>query len=147
MTATPPKNPQPLPSLALLAGLVFAIGAITAVFVLGRTKHDPFQSKESSPAAQTSSAVAADPPPGNLDKDNQFLWRLSVQGLQLERSNDAAVSDARHVCGRFLGGESKDQIIQNILQGSPGMSIDTATDFAGTAIDVYCPDGHPDDPG
>jgi hypothetical protein len=136
MTATPPKNPQPLPSLALLAGLVFAIGAITAVFVLGRTKHDPFQSKESSPAA-----------PGNLDKDNQFLWRLSVQGLQLERSNAAAVSDARHVCGRFLGGESKDQIIQNILQGSPGMSIDTATDFAGTAIDVYCPDGHPDEPG
>jgi len=67
--------------------------------------------------------------------------------LQLERSNDAAVSDALHVCGRFLGGESKDQIIQDILQGSPGMSVDTATDFAGTAIDVYGPDGHPDDPG
>ena len=42
--------------------------------------------------------------------------------------------------------ESKDDIIQNILQGSPGMSVDTATDFAKTAIDVYCPDGHPDDP-
>ena len=72
---------------------------------------------------------------------------MSVQSLQLERSNDAAVSDALHVCGRFLGGESKDQIIQDILQGSPGMSVDTATDFAGTAIDVYGPDGHPDDPG
>jgi hypothetical protein len=46
-----------------------------------------------------------------------------------------------------LGGESKDQIIQDVLQGSPGMSVDTATDFASTAIDVYCPDGHPDDPG
>jgi hypothetical protein len=147
MTATPPKNPQPLPSLALLAGLVFAIGAITAVFVLGRTKHDPFQSKESSPATQTSFVPAADPPQDRSDKDGKSLWRLSAQGLQLLRSNDAAISDARHVCARFLGGESKDQIIQDVLQGSPGMSVDTATDFASTAIDVYCPDGHPDDPG
>jgi Protein of unknown function (DUF732) len=145
MTA-PPQNPRPLPSLALLAGLIVAVGAIVAVFVLGRTKHDPFQSKESSSAPQTSSALAADPPRGAMDRDGQFLWRLSTQGLQLQRSNDAAISDARHVCGRFVGGESKDQIIQDILQGSPGMSVDTATEFAGTAIDVYCPDGHPDDP-
>ena len=147
MTATPPQNPQPLPSLALLAGLVIAVGAVAAVFVLGRTRQDLFRSKESSPAAHASSALAADPPRDHLDKAGQFLWRLSAQGLQLQRSSDAAINDARHVCGRFLGGESKDKIIQNILKGSPGMSIDTATDFAGTAIDVYCPDGHPDEPG
>jgi Protein of unknown function (DUF732) len=45
-----------------------------------------------------------------------------------------------------LGGESKDQVFQDILRGAQGMSVDTATDFAETAIDVYCPDGHPDDP-
>ena len=45
-----------------------------------------------------------------------------------------------------MSGESKEQVVQDILQGSPGMSVDTATDFADTAIDVYCPDGHPDDP-
>ena len=140
---TPSPDPKPLPALAIVAAVLVMAGAITAVFVLGRTKHDSFQSKES---AQRPSASAADPASGGPEKDNQFLWRLTVQGLRLERSNDAAVSDARHVCSRFLGGESKDDIIQDILQGSPGMSVDTATDFAKTAIDVYCPDGHPDDP-
>jgi Protein of unknown function (DUF732) len=46
----------------------------------------------------------------------------------------------------FSGGESKDEIIQNILRGSPGMSVGTATDFAETAIDGYCPDGQSNDP-
>jgi Protein of unknown function (DUF732) len=49
-------------------------------------------------------------------------------------------------CGRLVGGESNDQVFQDILQGSPGMSVDTATDVAETAIYVYCPDGHPGDP-
>src|SRR6185312_852249 len=146
MTATPPRNPQPLPSLALLAVLVFAVAAVAAVFVLGRTKHDPLHSKVPSPDARTSSAPAAGPPRGSTEKDDQFLWRLTAQGLQLLGSNDAAISEARDVCGRFLGGENKDEIVQDILRGSPDMSGDTATDFAGTAIDVYCPDGHPDDP-
>ncbi|MGA7132967.1 MAG: hypothetical protein WBZ15_11645 [Mycobacterium sp.] len=68
MTTKPP-DPKPLPALAIVATVLVLASAFTAVFVLGRTKHDPSQSKES------------------------------------------------------------------------------ATDFAGTAIDVYCPDGHPDDPG
>jgi hypothetical protein len=99
------------------------------------------------PVSKLSSASDADPLRGSPEKDNKFLWRLTAEGLQLQRLNGAAINDARHVCARFLGGESKDQIIQDILQGSAGMSVDTATDFAGTAIDVYCPDGHPDDPG
>jgi hypothetical protein len=35
---------------------------------------------------------------------------------------------------------------EDIRQGSPGVSVETATNFAETAIDVYCPDGHPDEP-
>ncbi|MDT5276969.1 MAG: hypothetical protein QOG95_3901 [Mycobacterium sp.] len=146
MTTKPP-DPKPLPALAIVAAVLVLAGAFTAVFVLGRTKHDPSQSKGSSPTSQMSSASDADPLRGSPEKDNKFLWRLTAEGLQLQRSNGAAINDARHVCARFLGGESKDQIIQDILQGSAGMSVDTATDFAGTAIDVYCPDGHPDDPG
>ncbi|HEY1842171.1 MAG TPA: DUF732 domain-containing protein [Mycobacterium sp.] len=145
MTTTAP-DPKPLPALAIGAAVLVMAVAITAVFFLGRTKHDPSASKESSAAAQTSSASSGDPPPRTPDKDSRFLWRLEAQGLQLDRPDDAASSDARHVCARFIGGESKEQIIQDILQGSPGMSVDNATDFAGTAIDVYCPDGHPDDP-
>ena len=146
MTATPPQNPQPIPTLALLAGLVFAVGAIAAVFVLGRTKHDLFRSKESSPAAHAWSALAADPPRDHTDKDGQFLWQLATQGLQLRRSSDATINDARRVCTRYAGGESQPQIIQDILQGSPGMSLDTASSFADTAINVYCPSGYVDSP-
>jgi Protein of unknown function (DUF732) len=142
MTTTPPPNPQPLPSLALIGGLIVAIGAITAAFVLGRTKQDVFRSKDTALAAsQTASALAADPPSQPKDRDGQFLWRIAVQGVQLRRSNDTAINDARRVCTRYAGGESEQQIIQDILTGSPGMSLSTASTFADTAISVYCPDG------
>lgn len=44
------------------------------------------------------------------------------------------------------GGESEQQIIQDMLAGSPGMSLDTAAGFADTAISVYCPGGYIDNP-
>jgi hypothetical protein len=137
---TPTPAPKPLPVLAVVAAVLLLAGAFAAVFVLGRMKQDASPSRAS--AAQTSSASAVDGP-GKVD---QFLRRLEVQNLQLDRSDAAAVKDAHDVCARFLSGESKDQIVEDILQGSPGMSVDTATDFADTAIDVYCPDGHRDDP-
>jgi hypothetical protein len=68
------------------------------------------------------------------------------KGFQLRRSNDAAINDARRVCTRYAGGESEQQIIQDILQGSPGMTLNTASGFADTAISVYCPDGYVDHP-
>jgi Protein of unknown function (DUF732) len=137
---TPNSEPKPLPVVAIVAAVLLLAGALTAVVVVGRMKHDASPSKAS--AAQTASASAVDGP----GKEDQFLRRLAVQNLRLDRSDAAAVEDAHFVCGRFLGGEGKDQIVQDILQGSPGMSVDTATDFADTAIDVYCPDGHRDDP-
>ncbi|MGB8205999.1 MAG: DUF732 domain-containing protein [Mycobacterium sp.] len=88
--------------------------------------------------------MAADPPSAPKDRDGQFLWRIAVQGLQMRRSNDAAINDARRVCTRYAGGESEQQIIQDMLAGSPGMSLNTASTFADTAISVYCPDGYVD---
>jgi hypothetical protein len=35
-----------------------------------------------------------------------------------------------------------EQIVQDVLQESPGMSLNTATGFADTSIGVYCPDGY-----
>ena len=145
MTATPPQNPQSIPVLATLAALVFVIAAIAAVVVFER-KPELFRSKETTSASQHAPGAADDPPPDRMDKDGQFLWRLSTQGLQLRRSNDAAINDARRVCTRYAGGESQQEIIQDILQGSPGMSLDTASTFANTAISVYCPDGYVDSP-
>ena len=95
---TPSPSPTPLPALAMLAALVFVVGAIGAVFVFER---DPglFRSRGSMAVSHTASGSqadpAADPPQDRMDRDGQFLWRLSTQGLQLRRSNDAAINDAR----------------------------------------------------
>jgi len=93
-----------------------------------------------------SGALAADPPPDHTDRNGQFLSRLSADGLQLRRTNDAAINDARRVCTRYASGESEQEIIQDMLAGSPGMSLNTASRFADTAISVYCPDGSVDQP-
>jgi hypothetical protein len=129
----------------MLAALVFVVGAIATVFVFER---DPglFRSRGSTAVSHTASGSQGDPPPDRMDRDGQFLWRLSTQGLQLRRSNDAAINDARRVCTRYAGGESEQEIIQEMLQGSPGMWLDTASGFADTAISVYCPDGYVDHP-
>ena len=129
----------------MLAALVFVVAAIAAVVVYDR-KPELFRSKETTSASQQGSAAVADPKPDHMDKDGQFLWRLSTQGLQLRRSRDAAINDARRICARYAGGESGQQIIQDMLQGSPGMSLDTASGFADTAISVYCPGGYIDNP-
>jgi Protein of unknown function (DUF732) len=129
----------------MLVALVFAVVAIAAVFVLDRN-HDLFRSRGSTTVSQAASASADDPSREHMDKDGQFLWRLSSQGLRLRRSNDAAINDARRICARYVGGESEQEVIQDMLQGSPGMSLDTASSFADTAISVYCPDGYLDNP-
>ncbi len=137
---TPAPNPSPLPSLAMLAALVLTVAAIGAVFVLGRNPNF-FRSRTTTTVSQAASGAPADTPPDSTDRNGQFLWRLSSEGLQLRRSNDAAINDARRVCTRFAGGESEQEIVQDMLQGSPGMSLNTASSFADTAISVYCPDG------
>jgi hypothetical protein len=124
----------------MLAALVFAVAAIGAVFVLGRNP-DFFRPRATTTVSQAASAVPGDPRPDPTDRNGQFLWRLSTEGLQLRRSNDAAINDARRVCARFAGGESEQEVVQDMLQGSPGMSLNTASSFADTAISVYCPDG------
>jgi Protein of unknown function (DUF732) len=145
MTTTPSANSKPLPALAMLAAVLFVGGAIAAVFVFDR---DPglLRAGGSAAVSPAASASQADAPSDQMDKNGQFLWRLSSQGLQIRRSSDAAINDARRVCTRYVSGESEQQVIQDILSGSPGMSIDTATDFADIAISVYCPQGVLDSP-
>ena len=50
------------------------------------------------------------------------------------------------MCTRYASRESEQQINQDMLAGSPGMSLNTASGFADTAISVYCPDGYIDHP-
>ena len=113
---TPNSEPKPLPVLAIVAAVLLLAGAFTAVLVFGRMKQEAAPSHASAAGGRTSSASAVDGP----GKESQFLRRLEVQNLQLDRSDAAAVEDAHFVCGRFLGGETKDQVVQDILAGVTG---------------------------
>lgn len=129
----------------MLAALVFGVAAIAAVFVLSRNP-EILRPRATTTVSQAASAAPVDPPADSMDRNGQFLWRLSADGLQIRRSNDAAINDARRVCTRFAAGESEQEIVQDVLQGSAGMSPDTASSFTDTAISVYCPQGHLNSP-
>jgi hypothetical protein len=137
MTTTP--NPQPIPGVAVLGPLGVAVVAVSGVSVF-YWRRDHVRPTESTSVSQAASAPPAGASPA-MDKDGRFLWRLATEGLELSRARDVAINDARRVCSRLERGESERQIIRDIVRGTPGMSMGTATDFAETAIDVYCPQG------
>ena len=132
-------NPPPIPVSAMLGTLVVAIAAIVGVSVFYRNPDRvvPKQSTHGSRAESTLPVVA--PPTNPLDKDGRLLFNLAAQGLRLSGPREVMISEAHQVCSRLARGESEQQVVQDILQGSPGMSVNTATTFADTAISVYCP--------
>ncbi|ORV09209.1 hypothetical protein AWB95_18075 [Mycobacterium celatum] len=75
-----------------------------------------------------------------MDKDGRFLWLLSSEGIELSRSTDVAVNDAHRVCSRLERGESEEQVVADIVEGSPDLTPDTAADFADIAREVFCPE-------
>ena len=58
----------------------------------------------------------------------------------VSHSSSADQRRAARVRGTRYAGEQ--QIIQDMLQASPGMSLNTAAGFADTSISVYCADGY-----
>jgi uncharacterized protein DUF732 len=134
MTTT--QNPSDIPILAVLVALAVAAGAIAAVSVF-YWKHPDVGPRHSRSESQAASAPPADPE----NKDAQFLIVLNAQGLEPSGARDTTIHDADRVCSRLARGESEQQIVEDIVQGSPDMSSGTATTFADTAIAVYCQQG------
>jgi uncharacterized protein DUF732 len=134
MTTT--HSPSPIPALAVLVALLVAVAAVAAVSVF-YWKHDRVAPTHS----RTGSQAASAPPENPENKDAQFLILLTAQGLQPSGANEATINDGHRVCSRLAHGESEQQIVEDIVQGSPEMSSDTASTFADTAIAVYCQQG------
>jgi hypothetical protein len=130
MTTT--HHPSPIPGLAVLAALVVAVVAIAAVTVF-YWEHDRVVPRHPRSGSQAASAPSAKPE----NKDAQFLFLLTAQGLQPSGASEATINDAHRVCSRLERGESEQQIVEDIVQGSRDMSSDAASTFADTAIAVY----------
>jgi hypothetical protein len=128
-------TPPPIRGSAVFLAVVVAVAAIGGAVVFSwRPEH--LVPKHAAPDSQAASVA---PPPGQLDKDGRFLFLLTAQGLQLSAARDVTINDAHRICARLSRGESEQEIVQDIVDGSPGMSVDTAAAFADTAISVYCP--------
>ena len=123
----------------MVAGLVFAVVALAGVVVFYQGHHRTTP-KQATPVSQDASAPPDDDGPSLPERDRRFLFLLATHGIESSGSS-ATIDDAHVVCAHYAGGEREDQIIQDIIDGSPGMSKDDATTFADAAINVYCPQG------
>ncbi len=118
-----------------MVALVIAVVAIAGVTVFYR-EHDRVVPRGTTREARAT-ASADDPPP--VDQDGRLFLLLTEEGLGTSGGREITINEAHHVCDRFSGGESEQQIVQDIMAGSPGMSAQTAAAFADVAISVYCP--------
>jgi hypothetical protein len=71
--------------------------------------------------------------------DAAFLAALRNAGLTYS-SPSQAIASAKAVCGLMGRGETGLQVVNDIKNENPGMSLDAAAQFAAIASNTYCPE-------
>lgn len=131
MTTTP--NSPAIPGMAVALATFMCVGGAVSFSYRSRDHVVP---RESAPISHAPD-VPSDPPTDLDGKDSQFLNLLSLKGFNHQDLSNA-INDAHRVCSPVALGDSEQQIVQDIFEGSQ-MSMLTATNFADVAIRVYCP--------
>ena len=87
----------------------------------------------------------ADPPGDAPGPDAGFLDSLNQAGVPY-KSGPVAIGVGKKACELMDQGHPKSQIIQSLSTENPGFSMDSATKFATSAVNAYCPQhvGEPD---
>ena len=70
--------------------------------------------------------------------DAAFLANLSNSGITYS-SPSQAIASAKAVCGLMGRGETGLQVVSDIKDQNPGMTMDGAAKFAALASSAYCP--------
>ncbi|HEX5254270.1 MAG TPA: DUF732 domain-containing protein [Mycobacterium sp.] len=70
--------------------------------------------------------------------DAAFLANLSNSGI-IYSSSSQAITSAKAVCGLMGRGETGLQVVSDIKDQNPGMTMDGAAKFAALASSAYCP--------
>ncbi len=70
--------------------------------------------------------------------DVVFLDSLRKAGITYS-SPDQVIASAKAVCGFMSNGETGLQVVSDIKDQNPGMTMDAAAKFAALASDAYCP--------
>ncbi|MEE2855501.1 MAG: DUF732 domain-containing protein [Actinomycetota bacterium] len=70
--------------------------------------------------------------------DAAFLANLSNSGITYS-SPSQVIASAKAVCGLMGRGETGLQVVSDIKEQNPGMTMDGAAQFAALASSAYCP--------
>lgn len=70
--------------------------------------------------------------------DAAFLATLSNSGI-IYSSPSQVITSAKAVCGLMGRGETGLQVVSDIKDQNPGMTMDAAAKFAALASNAYCP--------
>lgn len=70
--------------------------------------------------------------------DAAFLANLSDSGITYS-SPSQAIASAKAVCGLMGRGETGLQVVSDVKDQNPGMTMDGAAKFAALASSAYCP--------
>lgn len=70
--------------------------------------------------------------------DAAFLANLSNSGI-IYSSSSQVITSAKAVCGLMGRGETGLQVVSDIKDQNPGMTMDGAAKFAALASSAYCP--------
>ncbi|OBF09822.1 DUF732 domain-containing protein [Mycobacterium sp. 852002-10029_SCH5224772] len=70
--------------------------------------------------------------------DAAFLANLSNSGITYSNPSQV-ITSAKAVCGLMGRGETGLQVVSDIKNQNPGMTMDAAAKFAALASSVYCP--------
>ncbi|GFG65052.1 hypothetical protein MKUB_25420 [Mycobacterium kubicae] len=71
--------------------------------------------------------------------DAAFLAALDNAGI-VYNSPGQAIASAKAVCGLMSKGETGLQVVNDIKDQNPGMTLDAAAKFAAVASNTYCPE-------
>ncbi|MEB4210012.1 DUF732 domain-containing protein [Mycobacterium sp. 94-17] len=88
-------------------------------------------------------AIAHAEPEGD---DAAFLAGLNSSGITYS-SPDQVIASAKAVCGLMGRGETGLQVVSDIKEHNPGMTMDGAATFAAIASGAYCPHHLAPNPG
>lgn len=70
--------------------------------------------------------------------DGAFLANLNSSGITYS-SPGQVIASAKAVCGLLGRGETGLQVVSDIKEQNPGMTMDAAAKFAALASSAYCP--------
>jgi len=80
----------------------------------------------------------ADPVVNESGPDASFLAALNQAGVPYN-SGPVAVAVGKKACELMDQGHPKADVIQSLSASNPGFTVDSATKFATSAVNAYCP--------